>query len=400
MIGKTNVISQIGAGDGTSATLTIVNKTGSTINKGDKVWLNEDVRTADTNFLLGSYANNTTKCGVISPNGLCAVADSKLYLIEDDVSSYVKSAGGFVYIRYNGPYVISYNGPSGTASQILSSNDIVSLDGGYRYIENSDGLFVKNKGTKVYKFDLTTGDLLQTWDYGDYINPDNMGAYYQYGNSIIVRGYKYELNSDGTITGATAVEGLSTLNDMFLTKDKNYIICLYGSIIKVFKIIDDTHVEELPESNLPEDLRDLTGYSNFVYNANNDIITLTKNYSASKEHMVIKFNDGKLEKLSVTLPFNGENEGITVGSDIYSYLFGPITFSDDMSRAIITLSLGSYSGASATQVVINFTGTTGYIAVPYKTYAVNEDSITGIARENADNGATLEVNVAQNVVDE
>ena len=198
MIGKTNVIS-INKGGG--ATVKAVNKTGLTINKGNKVWLSEDVRVGNTYFLTGTGATDGSQMGVISTTGLSAVISRSLYTISNDGKlTSIKSSGRFSEIYYVGDYVLGNYSTEST--QVLKSNDCLTLTGKYTPIENSDNLFTKRQDTNhIYKIDLETGDIVQTWTGGSDINALSTANWaYQIGNSVVVGSNVFDLNDDYTIT--------------------------------------------------------------------------------------------------------------------------------------------------------------------------------------------------------
>ena len=384
MIGKTNVIS-INKGGG--ATVKAVNKTGLTINKGDKVWLSEDVKTGNTYFLTGTAVTDGSQMGVISTTGLSAVISRSLYTISNDgtVTS-IKSSGRFSEINYVGDYVLGNYSTDST--QVLKSNDCLTLKGKYIPIENSDNLFAKRQDTNhIYKIDLETGDIVQTWTGGSDINAlGDFSWAYQIGNSVVVGSYVFDLNDDYTITNQRPVKGFSTNGKAYLTKDNNHLVTEYGDEFKVYRIVDAENVELLKDA-VSEDLKNLGDLGSFLYNRNNDVITAVIGNKNTEDCIIAKYNNGKIQRLNVTFPFT---DGIVISGSTYKYFTGYITFTNDMSRALLTLSAGS----ACRQVIVDFTGSSGYVAVPYKTYATSQDSITGIAAEDAVSGQEFNVNVA------
>jgi hypothetical protein len=374
-------------GGGGGATVKAVNKTGLTINKGDKVWLSEDVRVGNTYFLTGTSATDGSQMGVISTTGLSVVLSLKLHTIGNDgtVTS-IKSSGRFSTIYYVGDYVLSNYSTDST--QVLKSNDCLTLKGKYIPIENSDNLFVKYQDTNhIYKIDLETGDIVQTWTGGSDINALSTANWaYQIGNSVVVGSNVFDLNDDYTITNQRSVKGFSTTSQAYLTKDNNHLVTLSSNELKVYRIIDAENVELL-EDAISEDLKNLSGLYFFLYNRNNDIITITNDSKRTAGCVIAKYNNGKIQRLNVTFPFT---DGIVYNGSTYGYFYGHITFTNDMSRALLTLSAGS----ACRQVIVDFADNSVCAAVPYKTYATSQDSVTGIAAEDAESGVEFNVNVA------
>ena len=364
--------------------VTAINKTGSAVNVGDKVWLSENVKTGNTYFLTGTATTDGSQTGVISTTGLSAVISRSLYTISNDGTvTNIKSSGRFSNIYYVGDYVLGNYSTDST--QVLKSNDCLTLKGKYIPIENSDNLFAKRQDTNhIYKIDLETGDIVQTWTGGSDINAlGDFSWAYQIGNSVVVGSYVFDLNDDYTITNQRSVKGFSTNGQAYLTKDNNHLVTEYGDEFKVYRIIDAENVELLKDA-VSEDLKNLSDLGSFVYNRNNDVITAVIGHKNTEDCIIAKYNNGKIQRLNVTFPFTG---GVVVSGATYKYFYGHITFTNDMSRALLTLSTGS----ACRQVIVDFTGSSGYAVVPYKTYATSQDSITGIANSTAESGEAVEI---------
>lgn len=390
MLGKTNASSGGGSSGGT--TVKALNATGKALTKGDKVWLNKDVRTGGTNYKIYSYSNTTsgayTRQGFISPLGNNAIGNGNVYNLGEDSASILNTTSNqaYQYLVYKGDYIIGswlYYAPT----CIFKGAESITLPGQYRYIENSDNLFVKYKDTSnVYKIDIETGAIIKTYTTAEGgISAANEGFNYQYGNTLVLTGYAFDINEDGTLTNKRTVNKPSwtSTQNICLTKDKKHIIGFYGSQIRVGKIIDEVTIEDIPVTSFPEDLRDFKDYNRFIYNNNNNISTLFKHNT--DEFAVVEFDNGTLKKLNVTIPFE------EIG---YNLLRDGITFSNDMSRAIVNLAIGTATTASITSYLLNFESRDGNIAIPYKHYLTTQETITGVAAEDAVSGQEFNVNVA------
>ena len=86
MLGKTNACVG-GSSSGGGETLTAVNKTGATINKGDKVWLNDNARDGGTKFNVGKYR------GLITRSGEAAWCDASTYSLDKDSATKIGNVG-------------------------------------------------------------------------------------------------------------------------------------------------------------------------------------------------------------------------------------------------------------------------------------------------------------------
>jgi hypothetical protein len=280
------------------------------------------------------------------------------------------------------------------STQVLKSNDCLTLKGKYIPIENSDNLFAKRQDTNhIYKIDLETGDIVQTWTGGSGINAlGDFSWAYQIGNSVVVGSNVFDLNDDYTITNQRSVKGFSTNGQAYLTKDNNHLVTEYGDEFKVYRIVDAENVELLKDA-VSEDLKNLSDVGSFVYNRNNDIITAVIGSKNTEDCIIAKYNNGKIQRLNVTFPFTG---GVVFNGATYKYFTGHITFTNDMSRALLTLSAGS----ACRQVIVDFTDSSGYVAVPYKTYATSQDSITGVAQSQSQPNELTQVMVGSNPIQE
>lgn len=385
-----------GSGGGGGATVTATNVTGKAITKGDKVWLNKDVRTGGTNYGVTS-TTSYAKRGLISTNGNTLICNENLYSLGESSATLLSTdvGGGYQYIRYKDDYIIgTYGGNHKTC--VFKDGEALVLDSYYRYIEGSDNLFTKRSDNyNVYKIDLETGEILKTYTATETgITTDEQGFLYQYGNTIVGRNYAFDINEDGTLTNRRSVTSPAWKvgSEVYLTKDKKHLICYYSDQLRIGRIVDDVTIEDIPQTSLPEDLRDISGYGVLIYNPNNDILTLVK--GNTDEFIVAKHNNGTLEKLNITLPFE---DGFIYGTDTYSYLGRGITFSNDMSRAVVNLAKSTTTTASMA-FVVDFESRDGYVAIPYKHYLTTQDTVTGVASDNAETGTEFEVSV--NTIDD
>lgn len=374
-------------------TVTAVNKTGTSITSGEKVWLNQNSTIAGSHYNTGNDSGGGgINTGSIYPTG------NKIYVVNYignlTATEYTRigtavntNAWGNTRYLDNGGFVCCKF--IGTSSQYFDENN--NIDIGVK-IHIGENYFGDNNGT--YVIDLATGEIQTTWTVltgniydikiGDYI--------YRLDTSH----RKYTLPSGGgeatyTTYGYTGTQ--QNLLPLDVTTDNRYIICtdngssspISGSNhnLKMIEVVDENTLHHVSKGEMPVDLQpfyDINCY--FQFNKQTGILTCAT-YKGT-DYVVMKYSNGTWTKLSVDL-------GIEEGRSIY----GAISFSNDMTRAVVPLNpTGSYDEIR----IINLTTQSGYIAQNYGFYNVTADTITGISTQSASADESFSVAVTSQAV--
>ena len=384
--------------DSSSVTIDVINKTGATINEGDKVWLNENI--LDTESQLTSLSGNgitDNKMGYIDRTGTWFWAYDNYYSYPLDGTESTK-IGSFSGDSYNLSYPNAYlkYGPNG--SMFING---ARCDNQKNYKLTSDyPLYIGENLLKTYyynrwsyleirSFDLDTGTILKSWKTN--ISPasdstiDHVIALHTEKPTCAWIGSGYiqifELNDDETINYISA----PTLNEavrMFpigVTLDNKYIIGARSypyewsatetdnGCLRIIDITDFNNAHVLTQEEMPEDLQKYYNMKCCVtFNPYTGII-------ACSEYDGTNFTIQK---------YTSENgfENVPVDLGEITALRGPITFSDDMMR----VAYSEKSGSACTTYFKTLKTNDGFSAVPYKYYNININTITGKATTSAE----------------
>lgn len=395
MLGKTNSNVQKAGG----VTLTAVNKTGASVNVGDKVWINSNVQTAGGNYKLVNYSGGSSKCPVISRTGNFGWNYSYLLSIgaeaATNIGSFTSQSLGIRYLADNSMF-LDNNRVDDTAQYALSATGVSNFH------PIGDNLCYGNdQGTNnyhFYKINMANGEILQTWNIANIPTAGTYNAMSVIGNKIYdIMGSKYYmLGDDSSVTENTYTwvnKGTSVLYPAGVTADGKYIICSTdyyfsnssssGGYLRLVEVVDSTHLKCLQQTEMPADLQPFySAKCNMVFNPYTGILTLATPKSTS--YAVMKYAAEAWSKLTFDLSgFLGDE----------FWLMGSITVSDDLSRACVNYSKNTTTSTYWAQIV-NMSSTSGYAAVPYKAYNITSETVTGYAKGAADAGATFEANVA------
>ena len=369
-------------GSGNGKPIEALNASGKALTKGDKVWLNEYTRTGDTfyNFIKPKDSNNI---GFLDATGLFAWGGGKFYSLGDNSATELLSASGYQRdIFYTSDGAVISDGAQSVNPLCIKGGNFLVIQGGYKYIQGSDNLFWQIGSGFIHKIDLTTGEILQTLTVDGLTTTVVSRSVFKRGNDFYICGRKYTLLDDGTFSDGTYFKQIPS--DAYLTKDNKYLITVIKGYLQVYRADDNDVFELMPETFLPEEFRNITNYDYLVYNPNNGIFSMVK--KGGTEFIIGKYENDTFTKLSFTIPL----DELIVGDKHYQYFYGIITLSEDLSRMLITTSYSS-STFSGAQFIFNLTSNNGYVAVPYKTYAVSQDSITGVVTDNAEFGQPAQV---------
>ena len=404
MLGKTNATVSTG-GSGGGATVQAVNKTGSTISTGQKVWLNDGGQVQGSSYqMYGSSGTSTyyqLHNNVIDPSGQYGSRGSRVYSLTGTEATQISTSfsgsyGAFNYYFYDGEnealLLSNVFSPADTQPSYynLNNNNIYGLASVVVIPGYKSNYCMPNSST-IQTFDYTTGTL------SDAYTLTMANTNYRRGVLVYLDIYKtiYNIYSDNKyweITNEGLVEGTWTPPGGFYpigcTQDSQYIICKDSSQasanynLRLLKVNSQFDIVALTQTEMPADLQDYyEADCSITFNTKTQILTCTK--TGSSDYVVMQYSGGSWTKLNIDLSTELAS---------YPYWRGGLFLSDDLSRA--SLNVGTVSNGAYYGRIVNLTAQTGYIAQNYATYNVNSDTITGYAAENAATDASFEANVA------
>ena len=372
MLGKTNATVSTG-GSGGGATVQAVNKTGSTISTGQKVWLNDGGQVQGSSYqMYGSSGTSTyyqLHNNVIDPSGQYGSRGSRVYSLTGTEATQISTSSDY-YNLYN--------------NNIYGWEDIVVIPG---YKSN---YCMPNRST-IQTFDYTTGSLSGAYTLTQTYNSYREGylIYLDAYKTIYAVGttkYYWEITDEGLVEGTWTPPG--GFYPIGCTQDSQYIICkdsFQASAnynLRLLKVNSQFDIVALTQTEMPADLQDYyEADCSITFNAKTQILTCTK--TNSSDYVVMQYSGGSWTKLNIDLSTELAS---------YPYWRGGLFLSDDLSRA--SLNVGTVSNGAYYGRIVNLTAQTGYIAQNYATYNINSDTITGYAAENAATDTSFEANVA------
>lgn len=396
MQGNTNAV--IGKGGGSGATVTAINKTGSTITAGSKVWLNENVQTQGSNYQIGTAGNyQEFKMGAIDRTGLFGVYYSKFYSIGEDSAT----EAGTVSDSYFNMGSIKYMADN---SIFANLNYAYRFDGKAQWylsyaIGLGDNIFINRSNYSIYQADMSNGSIINTFTNSDTTYLNSEYSLVKVGHNIYrVSGnakYKWTINYDtNTITRSSySFTNAPYQYDMYpadVTADNKYILCgdsttAYsnsGTYLYMVEVLEDGNLKGLSQSEMPVDMQ--KWYSTkcgYVFNPYTGILTVYEYQGA--DYGIYRYEgNGNWTQLPIDLGTTEETK-----------FCAPITVSDDLSRACYT-HFSNYNQGIKASVIVNLTTIEGYAAVLYRFYNVTENTITGYAGNDTEPNMEIEVSVA------
>lgn len=378
-------------------TITAINKTGTTITTGQKVWLNENQQTEGTNYQI-SHNVHRDRLSILSRNGNFAISGGSCFVVtaneatkvfdldynipdNEDPAKYIKYMDDnsiFTYYPYDYGYVVSR--VDNKHSYILKNSDMAIPLGKDLIGFYSGDIEYKS----VRKLDLKDGSVIKMWVFTDDLPFDTEDFYINYcilvGDNKIYNFYDhtfYTLNDDLTVTETAFTMNEYTGIPIGVTNDNKYIICDSGTIVE---IVDDTNLRKLQQEEMPTQLQNFyDGDSNIIrttFNPYTGILTITERYT--QNYAIMKYENGAWTNIPVNL---------NLGAMAFD---GHITVSDDLRRASWN---GYVSDKIISSYIVNLTTLEGYEVVPFNRYNINENTITGIAKESAESNQEIEVNI-------
>lgn len=362
--------------------VTAINKTGTVITTGQKVWLNENAQIQGSNYNLANLSvTDASYVGLISRTGNFGWCANKLYSIGSDTATYISdlsTKNGYLF-KYmdNGSVFKCYGANCQGQATRVDENAQYILDTAYPLSGNLFYRYTTGDYTgNVQEINLNDGSVIKTYKVGyssakipwAVIN----GKIY----TLESNARRWTLNEDLTTTQDTyTFENATTLYAAGTTIDNRYVIAATDeafsvgaadSYLRLVEVIDENTLKCLTQSEMPEDLQEFYSKScRMVFNPYTGILTVSAYGGLS--YAVMKYENGTWTKLPVDL-----------GLENYpnKFLQTVITVSDDLSRACVGIGATPYN---LQPYIINLTSTSGYTAVPYRFYNVTENTITGYA---------------------
>lgn len=391
-----STIDSISGGGGGGATITAVNKTGSAISGGQKVWLNDGGQTAGTSYtvnLVNSTAINQYGFA-IDHTGTRAIGYKWIWDLTSTEGTKVtefSSARAIYGIRYgeNSTWTNGFRFDASAWFALSNSQDIYVGDD---YITNRGGMYIS-----ISKIDLSTGEVLNTYSSSSV----RWSSTLNYWSLIKIGNYFYYITSD------TDTQGVFTINEETNSLDKVYDLSGYNNLpnpfcimgvtsdhkyvigksyypatgdsgnLTIVELLSENQIKVLQPNEWPVDLQYFDGKTvTGNFNPYTGLLTLAEGLTSYKpsDYIFMKYNNGTWTKLNIELP---------------SYnIMRTLTISNDLSRA----GIGSFN--SSYGQVCNLTTQSGYIAQNYSLNIITENSITGYAAEDAAADASFTANIA------
>lgn len=364
-----------GASGGSGATVTAINKMGATIFTGQKVWLNENQQTAGSSYEFAETGYTIYYGGVISRSGNFGWRNNKLYSIGADTATFVNDfTAKMDIVKYgeDGSTFIMSN----YTTRRIDEKAQYTID--YCYI--GDDYFM-NSQNKVVRVNITDGSIIE--ELNTVNSPYNQvfeinGVFYN------TAGYKFVYNGS-TYEQIKITSNTSTyLCPVGVTIDNKYVICsdtknfASSSVAKlrIVEMVDEDNIKLLTQSEMPVELQEFYATPcNIVFNPYTGILTVTGYITSS--YAVMKYENGTWTPIPVDL---GLDDLTTCGV---------LTLSDDLTRACY-----GYNNGTQYWIIANLTSTSGYAAVPYRFYNVNENTITGYAGNDTEPDNEVVVGIA------
>lgn len=412
-----STVATIPAGGGD--TITAVNKTGSAISEGDKVWIQKQTVAAgyysepnsasytancfsgisnDGNYF--SYSNGSTNCSLwyindLSTNSFTNVGNNLIYL------------GGYrCGIRYSnlGDTFIFTNYTTNTTTSMKTSKlGNNSFQTNYQYNYLGYDVFgngnTASSGTKM----LELGDL-NAGTFTTLTSTQSATGYVGVTGIAISQNDVYNLHDSThfTLDRANLTYSLASITENNIncefcigaTSDSKIIIavnihpsqpestnpapCKRFQFIKVDNsnnVVTGYNIDEYLERLKPLTINTEGAYF-FSFNPNNDIFTVS-GYSQSSNPVYGFFKyDTTTETWSEIYV-----DLSSVLSDA-TYLCGQITVSEDMTRIGVPVSVSGDSAGYSRLRIVQLQAVSGYKYVPYNYYDITSDVLTGFASEN------------------
>lgn len=362
-----------GSGGGT---ITAINKTGSTINEGDKVWINKlnIEANSEKNF---NYSRPTYLVNFISPDGNSFFSSGYLYSITTD--SLLQISNTTNYTNYSIP-IIEENKIFGSENGYLFRTDYPNNWSDQKRI----GHYVGNNITYDYnnrcfhKIDVNTGDIL----YSSTTINDNYG----FKHFIMIDNILYSLCQNLTVkitdtsssleieTGTYNQRFSNSFNPFGITIDKKYILAVEYSYNNRFSILKfDNETKTITNCNIDIEFPDIYEYINtnvsVFWNPNNQILSIAKE-DGDGAYGIFKYENGTFVKIPFELP-----ETISLP------LESAISIPNDFDKIMV---IPNYTYPNFSGKIIFTQENKGMVAHRYAIYNNSINTVTGKATTSAE----------------
>lgn len=378
---------------GSGKIISATNKTNSAINKSDKVWINHNSYLPGSSYIAFNQSLGYGLNGILSPSGNFAWISSGLYNISSTSATRI---GDFLAYGQNMKYMAN-DSIFKNSSRIdeIKQYSLDPINDGYRPI-NENYFYNSNVAeNKIYNINIDSGDIENIYTCENTLS--NIASwvkvkdfFYKLGNRSSTK--KYLLNEDTSTLIESDFEWVGGLSQgiaytLGVTQDAKYIIAgtytgtQIGTNLRIIEYIKENQLRILSANEMPEDLQRFYSnrVANITFNPYTGILALCT--SNTQDYVIMQYKEGQWIKLSIDLNLPQE-----------AYFFGYITLSKDLSRALYTY--GTSSSNYWFQNIVNLSSFEGNIAVPYQTYNINKDTLTGYALENCEPNAIFSASVA------
>jgi hypothetical protein len=354
--------------------VTAINKTGAMITSGSKVWLNENQQTQGSSYSIENSATSTPyyASGVLSRTGQWAWRKGGLFSIGADSAIKVSDFSSYaVCVKYGADGSVFLMGDNSSTMRSYRVDEIAQYTYNGRFL-GEDYFINSSDNSTIVQVNLSDGTVIKTLGKPSSYTPACMfkinDCFYALStSSAIVTKYKYNGESFEQSSISSNSVGMYPID---VTTDKRYVIGAMspnysnyssGTQLRILEVIDEDNLHMLTQAEMPADLQEYYSAEGFfTFNPYTGILTAVKRNST--DYVVMKYENGYWTKLPIDL---GVSEPLK----------GSLTLSDDLTRCSIAYgSTGSWYA-----YIINLETTSGYSAVPYRFYNVNENTITGYA---------------------
>ena len=361
----------------TGTQLAAINKTGTVINEGDKVWLNKEEQTASNTLAVRSKTSNLNSYGTVLDltGNMVFSFDEGISIVNNVVGTRI-NLPCYCYVRYSHYANLRY----GINDSIFTREG--RTDSHYSWKENSqdgdyylgdDYMYRYNNGKTICKIDLTSGETLETYTGSlssvsgyNFIKLHNKNEFICIYNSIIL----FTFDDTGALVGRTlGTEKISStyVAIMGVTLDNKYLICDNSGKLVIIDISDIENPHFLSENEILPDLQLFMnkGSCYYAFNPfNNSLTAIYDDNGSTVIYKIFKYENGEFKALNVDF---GNNVPM-----------GPITLSKDLSKAAFV-----NRDSTGQTIVVDLKTNSGYSCLPYKFHNISENTITGYAANTA-----------------
>lgn len=386
MMGINNCV-QVSGGSGGGETVSAINKTGSAISSGDKVWINPEGVNVGNNYKW--TVNNTSAFPVYGDEWLLVGGSISKFAalgaltdieITDVNAPYARK---LTYLESGETIMVNYNG-----ANILKADSLFTNFGKAANVFQSGytTTFQAREPTVIKKINVNSLEISNTWTLNNNVSINAVIDNVAYGYDHGYNQYKtYTLADDNTFVSESFNHGISfgsNTSAIGITSDRAYAIVAGGnnlsdSISLTFYSMTYNGSKytftAVADSELPEEIVSIKSACKAVFNVNNNILTL----SSGATYLVYKYTNGQFVKQNIDL---GISSLIPENGSIYCPLF-----SRDMSRAVVRIKNTSGTYDSYTCLLQNTFA--DYSLVAYRPYLITQSTLTGKASESINSPA-------------